>query len=80
MNNRDVSSFYPGGKKFGRFQFVHESPGVSIGSILVLTMASIIGNFGNILILVAICKTLKTKSLGKPCGVRFIRHPCSQPH
>ena len=48
---------------FGRFQFVQESPGVAITSILVLTMASIIGNFGNILILVAVCKTLKTKSL-----------------
>ena len=63
MNISDGSSIYPGGKVFGRFQFVQESPGVAITSILVLTMASIIGNFGNILILVAICKTLKNKSL-----------------
>ena len=63
MNISDGSSIYPDGKVFGRFQFVQESPGVAITSILVLTMASIIGNFGNILILVAVFKTLKTKSL-----------------
>ena len=63
MNISDGSSIYPGGKVFGRFQFVQESPGVAIGSIFVLTMASIIGNFGNILILVAVFTTLKTKSL-----------------
>ena len=58
MDVSDGSSLHPGGKVFGRFQFIQESPEVAIGSILVLTMASIIGNFGNILILVAVYKIL----------------------
>lgn len=45
------------GHTFSRLEFVTDTPGVAIPIIIVLVLASIIGTFGNILILVSIFKT-----------------------
>ena len=54
MNVSEGPLLHSGSKVFGRFQFVQESPGV----------ASFIGNFGNILIPVAV----HVKSLNEAQG------------
>lgn len=42
---------------FGRFQFVDETPGVAIPILIILVIASVLGTFGNILILITIYTT-----------------------
>ena len=47
---------------FDRYEFVSESPAVGVLVLVVLVIAALIGAFGNILILVALCRS-KMKSL-----------------
>lgn len=63
MNDSSGSPFIPGGNILGRFEFVRESPGVALTSVLILAMAALVGTFGNLLILVSVCHTIKRKSL-----------------
>ncbi|XP_033744551.1 melatonin receptor type 1B-B-like [Pecten maximus] len=48
---------------WGRHQFLQESPGLAIPCIIVLTFASIVGTFGNVLVIVAVStqKSLKNR-------------------
>lgn len=63
MNNRSGSPLLPEENTFGRFQFVWEAPGIALTSVLILAIAALVGTFGNLLILVSVCHTIKRKSL-----------------
>lgn len=63
MNDSSGSSLLRGDNSFGRFQFVREAPEIALTSVLILTMAALVGTFGNLLILVSVCHTIKRKSL-----------------
>lgn len=63
MNNRSGSPLLAEENTFGRFQFVWEAPGIALTSVLILAIAALIGTFGNLLILVSVCHTIKRKSL-----------------
>lgn len=63
MNDSSGSPLLPGDSSFGRFQFVREAPEIALTSVLILTMAALVGTFGNLLILVSVCHTIKRKSL-----------------
>ena len=64
--NETVANFTPtspgGARVFDRYEFVSESPAVVVLVLVVLVIAALIGAFGNILILVAVCRS-KMKSL-----------------
>lgn len=47
----------PAGRVFSRFEFIAESPAVGSCLFVVLILASLVGAFGNLLILVALCKS-----------------------
>lgn len=63
MNDSSGSPLLQGDNSFGRFQFVREAPEIALTSVLILTMAALVGTFGNLLILVSVCHTIKRKSL-----------------
>ena len=46
---------------FGRYEFITESPALAITSIVLLSIASLVGTFGNVLILIVISKTKEMK-------------------
>lgn len=52
----------PAGRVFSRFEFIAESPAVGSCLFAVLILASLVGAFGNLLILVALCKSKKMNS------------------
>lgn len=64
--NETVANFTPtspgGARVFDRYEFVSESPAVGVLVLVVLVIAALMGAFGNILILVALCRS-KMKSL-----------------
>lgn len=53
----------PAERVFSRFEFIAESPGVGSCLFVALILASLVGAFGNLLILVALCKSKKMNSL-----------------
>lgn len=53
----------PGPRVFDRLEFLSESPAVGVFLLIVLIFASLIGTFGNMLILVSLCKSKKMNSL-----------------
>ncbi|XP_061193333.1 melatonin receptor type 1B-A-like [Saccostrea echinata] len=53
----------PGPRVFDRYEFVSESPAVGVFLLIVLIFASLVGAFGNLLILVSLCKCKMMKSL-----------------
>lgn len=63
MNNRSGSPLLAEENTFGRFQFVWEALGIALTSVLILAIAALVGTFGNLLILVSVCHTIKRKSL-----------------
>lgn len=63
MNDSSGSPLLQGDNSFGRFQFVREAPEIALTSVLILTMAALVGTFGNLLILVSVCHSIKRKSL-----------------
>lgn len=63
MNDSSGSPLLQGDNSFERFQFVREAPEIALTSVLILTMAALVGTFGNLLILVSVCHTIKRKSL-----------------
>ena len=48
---------------FRGYEFVKDSPGLAISSIVFLSIASLIGTFGNIVILIVIAKTKEMKHM-----------------
>lgn len=63
MNNSSGSPLLPEENTFGRFQFISKAPGIALTSVLILAIAALVGTFGNLLILVSVCHTIKRKSL-----------------
>lgn len=53
----------PAERVLSRFEFIAESPGVGSCLFVALILASLVGAFGNLLILVALCKSKKMNSL-----------------
>lgn len=53
----------PAERVFRRFVFIIESPAVGSCLFVALILASLVGAFGNLLILVALCKSKKMNSL-----------------
>lgn len=53
----------PAERVFRRFEFIAESPAVGSCLFVALILASLVGAFGNLLILVALCKSKKMSSL-----------------
>ena len=48
---------------FRRFEFIQDSPVSAILSIIFLTIASVVGTFGNIIILMIVSKTKELKQV-----------------
>lgn len=42
---------------FGKYDFIHDAPGIAISCIVLLMLASVVGTFGNIMILIVVSKT-----------------------
>lgn len=61
--NETVVTTAAGSRAFDRYEFVSESPGVGVLVLIVLIVASVVGGFGNILILVSLWKSKTMKSL-----------------
>lgn len=53
----------PAERVFRRFEFIAESPAVGSCLFVALILASLVGAFGNLLILVALCKSKKMNSI-----------------
>lgn len=53
----------PAERVLSRFEFIAESPVVGSCLFVALILASLVGAFGNLLILVALCKSKKMKNL-----------------
>ncbi|XP_056016843.1 uncharacterized protein LOC125675697 [Ostrea edulis] len=63
ISNHSIPPEFTDQGVFDRYQFVTESPGVAISLIIILLLAGLIGTFGNVLILLAICVMKNMKSL-----------------
>lgn len=61
--NETVVTPAAGSRVFDRYEFVSESPGVGVLVLIVLIVASVVGGFGNLLILVSLWKSKTMKSL-----------------
>lgn len=61
--NETVVTPAAGSRVFDRYEFVTESPAVGVLVLIVLIVASVVGGFGNLLILVSLWKSKTMKSL-----------------
>lgn len=61
--NETVVTPAAGSRVFDRYEFVSESPAVGVLVLIVLIVASVVGGFGNLLILVSLWKSKTMKSL-----------------
>lgn len=61
--NETVVTPAVGSRVFDRYEFVTESPAVGVLVLIVLIVASVVGGFGNLLILVSLWKSKTMKSL-----------------
>lgn len=61
--NETVVTPAAGSRTFDRYEFVSEFPGVGVLVLIVLIVASVVGGFGNLLILVSLWKSKTMKSL-----------------
>ena len=63
INNEEIDSY------FGQYEFIRNNPGLAIVSIILLSIASIVGTIGNILIPIVM---IKMKELKKPRSIFII--------
>jgi hypothetical protein len=63
INNEEKDSY------FGQYEFIRNNPGLAIVSIILLSIASIVGTIGNILIPIVM---IRMKELKKPRSVFII--------
>ncbi|XP_045167033.2 melatonin receptor type 1B-like [Mercenaria mercenaria] len=66
LNSSHTNSSYPklmkGGENlYGRFEFLELNPGITITSLVFISIASVVGTFGNILTLLVMAPRCKTK-------------------
>lgn len=54
--NESINTVYEN-KYFGQYEFIQDTPGLAITCIALLTLASVVGTFGNVMILIVVSKT-----------------------
>lgn len=54
--NESINAVYEN-KYFGQYEFILDTPGFAISCIVILTLASVVGTFGNVMILIVVSKT-----------------------
>jgi len=54
--NESINTVYEN-THFGKYEFIQATPGFAILCIVLLTLASVVGTFGNVLILIVVSKT-----------------------
>ncbi|KAK3096688.1 hypothetical protein FSP39_002375, partial [Pinctada imbricata] len=48
---------------FGRHQFLIETPAIAVPGLVILVLASVVGTFGNLLILFSLCTTKSLQTI-----------------